>query len=74
MTTQARHATAGLDWPLMKNNIARDDLDAVCDLLQQDDPILTQSRNVRAFERGMVATGSASATASLSTPVRPPTC
>ena len=35
----------------MKNNITRDDLDAVCDLLRQDDPVLTQSRNVRAFER-----------------------
>ncbi len=42
---------AGLDWPLMKNNITRDDLDAVCDLLRRDDPVLTQSRNVRAFER-----------------------
>jgi CDP-4-dehydro-6-deoxyglucose reductase, E1 len=40
-----------LDWPLMKNNITREDLDAVCALLNQDDPILTQSRNVRAFER-----------------------
>jgi CDP-4-dehydro-6-deoxyglucose reductase, E1 len=40
----------GLDWPLMKNNIARADLDAVCELLRQDDPILTQSSNVRAFE------------------------
>lgn len=39
-----------LAWPLMKNNIAREDLDAVCDLLQQDDPILTSSRQVRAFE------------------------
>ena len=47
-TTTAR--AAGLDWPLMKNNIARQDLDAVCALLQQDDPILTQSKNVRAFE------------------------
>jgi CDP-6-deoxy-D-xylo-4-hexulose-3-dehydrase len=34
----------------MKNNIAREDLDAVCDLLRQDDPVLTQSANVRAFE------------------------
>ena len=42
---------AGLDWPLMRNNITRDDLDAVCDLLRQDDPVLTQSHNVRAFER-----------------------
>jgi CDP-6-deoxy-D-xylo-4-hexulose-3-dehydrase len=39
------------NWPLMKNNIARADLDAVIDLLRQDDPILTQSKNVRAFER-----------------------
>jgi CDP-4-dehydro-6-deoxyglucose reductase, E1 len=43
-------AAAGLDWPLMRNNITRDDLDAVCDLLRQDDPVLTQADNVRAFE------------------------
>jgi len=42
---------AGLDWPLMRNNLAREDLDAACALLRQDDPILTQSRQVRAFER-----------------------
>ncbi|HEV3259956.1 MAG TPA: DegT/DnrJ/EryC1/StrS aminotransferase family protein [Gemmataceae bacterium] len=41
----------GLDWPLMKDNVTRADLDAVCDLLRQDDPVLTQSRHVRAFER-----------------------
>jgi CDP-4-dehydro-6-deoxyglucose reductase, E1 len=40
-----------LDWPLMRNNISRADLDAVCALLRQDDPVLTQARNVRAFER-----------------------
>lgn len=40
-----------LDWPLMRNNINRADLDAVRDLLDQDDPILTQGSNVRAFER-----------------------
>ena len=34
----------------MKNNIAREDLDAVIRFLQQDDPILTQSKNVAAFE------------------------
>jgi CDP-6-deoxy-D-xylo-4-hexulose-3-dehydrase len=34
----------------MQHNILREDLDAVCELLRQDDPILTQSRNVRAFE------------------------
>src|SRR5438477_12959625 len=39
-----------LEWPLMKNNIARADLDAVCALLSRDDPVLTQSANVRAFE------------------------
>jgi CDP-6-deoxy-D-xylo-4-hexulose-3-dehydrase len=35
----------------MKNNITRADLDAVCALLRQDDPLLTQGPNVRAFER-----------------------
>ena len=40
---------AKLDWPLMKNNIAREDLDAVIEFLRQDDPILTQSRQVRAL-------------------------
>jgi len=35
----------------MENNIAREDLDAVIKFLQQDDPILTQSKNVAAFER-----------------------
>src|SRR5437016_5089006 len=39
-----------LDWPLMKNNISRQDLDAVCAFLRQDDPILTQGPQVRAFE------------------------
>ncbi|MCI0455431.1 MAG: DegT/DnrJ/EryC1/StrS aminotransferase family protein [Gemmataceae bacterium] len=38
------------DWPLMKNNITREDLDAVIRLLAGDDPVLTQSRHVRAFE------------------------
>ncbi len=41
---------ARLDWPLMRNNITRADLDAVCALLRQDDPVLTHSKNVRAFE------------------------
>jgi CDP-6-deoxy-D-xylo-4-hexulose-3-dehydrase len=50
MTTAQATRTAGLDWPLMKNNIAREDLDAVCELLRRDDPVLTQSMNVRAFE------------------------
>ena len=42
---------AKLDWPLMRNNIARQDLDALIHYLQQDDPILTQSTQVRAFEQ-----------------------
>src|SRR5580692_7844253 len=39
-----------LDWPLMSNNISRADLDGLIDFLRQEDPILTQSKNVRAFE------------------------
>lgn len=40
-----------LNWPLMRNNITRADLDAVIEFLKQDDPILTQSAQVRAFEQ-----------------------
>jgi len=40
-----------LNWPLMRNNITREDLDCLIQFLKQDDPILTQSENVRAFER-----------------------
>jgi CDP-4-dehydro-6-deoxyglucose reductase, E1 len=40
-----------LDWPLMKNNITRADLDAVIEYLNQNDPILTNSKNVAAFEQ-----------------------
>lgn len=50
MSETARHLPR-LDWPLMRNNIAREDLDAVIELLRQDDPVLTQSREVAAFER-----------------------
>jgi CDP-6-deoxy-D-xylo-4-hexulose-3-dehydrase len=51
-TTKSKSATAELrDWPLMRNNIAREDLDAVIQFLRQDDPILTQSKNVAAFEK-----------------------
>jgi CDP-4-dehydro-6-deoxyglucose reductase, E1 len=46
----SREAPAGLDWPLMKNNITRADLDAVIEYLRGDDIMLTQSANVRAFE------------------------
>ena len=38
-------------WPLMRNNISREDLDCLVEFLKQDDPILTQSKNVQAFER-----------------------
>lgn len=34
----------------MRNNISREDLDAVIEHLKQDDPILTHGANVRAFE------------------------
>lgn len=37
-------------YPLMRNNILREDLDAVIRHLRQDDPILTQGANVRSFE------------------------
>ena len=38
-------------WPLMRNNIARDDLQAVIRFLSTDDPILTQSKQVELFEQ-----------------------
>jgi CDP-6-deoxy-D-xylo-4-hexulose-3-dehydrase len=41
----------GLDWPLMRDNVTRDDLDAVIEYLKQDEPILTHAAQVRAFER-----------------------
>ncbi len=37
-------------FPLMRNNILREDLDAVIEHLKQDDPILTNGPNIRAFE------------------------
>ena len=39
-----------MKFPLMRNNILREDLDAVIEHLKQDDPILTHGTNVRAFE------------------------
>jgi CDP-6-deoxy-D-xylo-4-hexulose-3-dehydrase len=53
MMTQILKAPAmrTLDWPLMRNNITRADLDALIEFLEQDDPILTQSQNVRLFEQ-----------------------
>lgn len=40
-----------LNWPLMRNNITRADLDAVIEYLSQDDPALTHSKQVQAFEQ-----------------------
>jgi len=39
-----------MKFPLMRNNILREDLDAVIEHLRQDDPILTNGPQVRAFE------------------------
>ncbi|MDA7691773.1 DegT/DnrJ/EryC1/StrS aminotransferase family protein [Methylophilaceae bacterium] len=38
-------------YPLMRNNISRDDLDAVINHLKKDDPILTNGPYVRQFEK-----------------------
>lgn len=38
-----------LNWPLMENNIPREDLDVVIEFLKEE-PILTQSKNVKTFE------------------------
>lgn len=40
-----------LAWPLMKNNFVKEDFEKVVELLHQDDPILTQSSQVKGFER-----------------------
>jgi CDP-6-deoxy-D-xylo-4-hexulose-3-dehydrase len=40
-----------MKYPLMRNNFSRKDLDAVIRHLQQDDPILTNGPNCRAFEK-----------------------
>tara|TARA_B100001123_G_scaffold430119_1_gene549559 strand:- start:2202 stop:3374 length:1173 start_codon:yes stop_codon:yes gene_type:complete len=40
-----------MKFPLMRNNILREDLDAVIEHLQGDDPILTNGKNVRTFEQ-----------------------
>jgi len=37
------------NWPLMENNITREDLDALIDFLKKN-PRLTQAKNVKAFE------------------------
>ena len=40
-----------LDWPLMRNNIVREDLDLLIQYLRQEEPQLTHGRQVEAFER-----------------------
>jgi len=40
-----------LNWPLMHNNITREDLDTLIQYLRQDDPRLTQGPEVVAFEK-----------------------
>ncbi len=40
-----------MKYPLMRNNILREDLNAVIEHLQQDDPILTNGPKVREFEK-----------------------
>ena len=40
-----------MQYPLMRNNILRSDLDAIIEHLKQDDPILTNGANVREFEK-----------------------
>lgn len=40
-----------LKYPLMRNNFSRQDLDAVVQYLQQDDPILTNGQNCKDFEK-----------------------
>jgi len=39
-----------IKWPLMNNNLLRDDLDSVIELLKQDDPKLTNGPKIREFE------------------------
>lgn len=40
-----------MKFPLMRNNILREDLDAMIEHLKQDDPILTNGPNCREFEK-----------------------
>jgi CDP-4-dehydro-6-deoxyglucose reductase, E1 len=51
MTPIAPGQRAQLDWPLMRNNITRADLDAVVSYLSAPEPMLTQGAQVRAFEQ-----------------------
>lgn len=53
-TTRSNLGTPGdeaaANWPLMQNNIPREDLEVLIRFLSEGDPILTQSKQVRAFE------------------------
>ena len=40
-----------MKYSLMRNNILRDDLDAIIEHLKQDDPILTNGPIIREFEK-----------------------
>jgi CDP-6-deoxy-D-xylo-4-hexulose-3-dehydrase len=40
-----------MKFPLMRNNILRDDLDALIEYLKKDDPILTNGEQVKLFEK-----------------------
>jgi len=51
MKSEVTLAASPGPWPLMRNNIVREDLDALIGFLKQSDPILTQSANVAAFEQ-----------------------
>ena len=53
MSSVSKHTTrvGNLNWPLMRNNISRADLNAVIEFLREDDPILTHSRQVQEFEK-----------------------
>ena len=47
----AQPEAAGLDWPLMHNNITREDRDALIAFIDDESTFFTQSTQVRAFER-----------------------
>ena len=51
MTEPSKIQSQKLDWPLMGNNITRDDLDVLTDYLSSDEPRLTQPTQVSKFEQ-----------------------
>ena len=44
-------SSSNLSWALMKNNVGREDLDTLIAYLSQNDPRLTQAKNVKLFEQ-----------------------